>query len=1030
MSASNPVMMSVVLLALIVFVGSPAHALTSPLMHNSVNTSTTYGTWGTTKNCSWCHSTATTNVKRVLQNITTPTGRRPVLFTRMTASTNTIQGIFGNDERQYALNGSTNVCEVCHHKTKYHQYSNSKIATKNNPAHPNNRKDCTGCHSHANGFASSCNDCHPGTGGPATNLATGALAGATGAHARHTVNNGMQCATCHNGYTISPMGNSQIEMSFNINHTTFSRFTSLAATVAFGTISGLTPLSNGYTWVGKTGTRVGAATNTNTSCNVYCHGGWATARTTPDPSWKGTTLVCTSCHFDKSNAPAGAGDHAVHLGLTGSLNLACVNCHPARTANAHMSGSVQWLLSSSTKYNANSKYGATPAKSGSTNTVAPSATYYSCRTTSCHGQLSPVWGGAVGTTGQCQKCHGSQSVAFATVTSAQVAPGTGNIDTGRVTGTTVRGGMHQEHLKGTANISEPVKCTECHVKVTAITDAAHMNFSTATITFGGTARAASHNPTISRVGGAIRCDNTYCHTANRQPGAAAGQSGINNPPTWNDTALIGGTTLADTCISKCHALPPGSGVSGDTHQSYAAVTTFAGLATCSSNSPATGCHPTIQGTGTSITSIATIWLNAAAKLLHIDGKVDGGSCVGCHGKSYIRTKGRAGATLAQITGTGGEFGLAWGHKKSGRATVTDADCIVCHLEGDASTGKPSATYHQDGNIDLRDPDGVGEAPITNISGGAFTFQRFSTSYAAGSRTSTGHTSNTDIANVITQKFCLACHDSNGATNTTARSNNGGTGTAAMPFGGIALGAAYIAGNGAIGTQGLIDVKTATATTNASAHPVQGPRNRAYPITTFFKAPYNNFTRTAGTKSNGVVINCFDCHNTPTLRTTRTIVAHGNAVTLRGNIWANPASLCTACHNPNVGSPTDGRHGTGSALNSGTNSGMQTYITTQCHYCHSSNTATPGRPIRAQDVHGFDAFASTVTGGDTMWPVGATNTYKPYAFFRNRVNWTTTSWKPASGLNVPTGSATCGGTSTASSGCTGENMGTYTPGGAY
>src|SRR6185369_5589677 len=117
------------------------------------------------------------------------------------------------------------------------------------------------------------------------------------------------------------------------------------------------------------------------------------------------------------------------------------------------------------------------------------------------------------------------------------------------------------------------------------------------------------------------------------------------------------------------------------------------------------------------------------------------------------------------------------------------------LEGNYASQSPSA-YHRDGKIDLRDPDGAGETPITNISGGAFTFTRYSSSYAAGTRTNTGHTSNTDIANVITQKFCLKCHDSNGATNPTARSNNGGTGTQYMPFGGINLGANYTIANDA------------------------------------------------------------------------------------------------------------------------------------------------------------------------------------------------------------------------------------------
>ena len=92
-------------------------------------------------------------------------------------------------------------------------------------------------------------------------------------------------------------------------------------------------------------------------------------------------------------------------------------------------------------------------------------------------------------------------------------------------------------------------------------------------------------------------------------------------------------------------------------------------------------------------------------------------CVDCHAGSITRTK--AAGTLDNVVG---EFGLAYGHKKTGRGGVTNADCIVCHLEGDYTTQKTSAK-HMDGNIDLRDPDGAGETPITNMTGGAFTLPK-------------------------------------------------------------------------------------------------------------------------------------------------------------------------------------------------------------------------------------------------------------------------------------------------------------------
>ena len=80
----------------------------------------------------------------------------------------------------------------------------------------------------------------------------------------------------------------------------------------------------------------------------------------------------------------------------------------------------------------------------------------------------------------------------------------------------------------------------------------------------------------------------------------------------------------------------------------------------------------------------------------------------------------------------------------------------------------------------------------------------------------------------------------------------------------------------------------------------GPKTKDFPTPARLLAPYNNFTRagTSGTKTAGVVINCFDCHNQPAVLTRRTVAAHGNAVTLRANVRAGatpsrPTSASTA-----------------------------------------------------------------------------------------------------------------------------------------
>ena len=1139
--------------------GVTSAAVTSPLMHNSANLGTKYGSWGTTYGCSTCHNAATSNIKRVAVTISTPTGLRPVTFNRITSGSVTLMGVMGNDQRAN-LNSSTNVCEVCHHNTIYHQYSSVKATvTKSH----NNRLDCILCHSHSAGFSASatCGSCHPSAGGLVATTATNATGGVVGAHAKHTgAPYNMLCATCHSGYTTSPMGNGIIQLGFQITKANFSRFSSGTQSV-YGTYSGSNTLATGYSWAAtQTGTTVYTGAGTNASCNVYCHGGWANARTTADISWKGAAMACNSCHFDKSNAPAGAGSHQVHLNLVGaSVALTCANCHPSGSyTTGHLNGTVNWALSG-TGYNGSSKYNG--ALSGAKINIAGSSSYNSCATTVCHGQNSPApWGTAVTANNTCLKCHGQKLAIYTNVSAATVAPGGSGTDTGgNSVATSPRVGAHQTHLTAADGISDKIHCGECHVVVTTVADATHLNYTTATVRFGTLATSQGHAPTATRSSGLISCATTYCHTGKLN-------SGSNMTPLWVNSGYVPATMTIAGC-GNCHGFPPAASTG---HPSVTAPTAFPVGTTCS-------CHPNMLSTGT---TYATIFRN---KNLHINGFINvstNGSashsypnpgathmnavgattptsgcschnstaagtypvargtapnclachksgllrtvatsscydchgataisgqpssnvfpnisgnhtkhiaqaltcanchsgygtgsvkhgfsntsattkgkvafsgltvtaptwtpatatcsaachvaavwgthlgCINCHSATITRTKGRPGTTLAAVTT---EFALAWGHKKTGRAAVSDDDCIVCHLEGSGTTHKTTA-YHGDGNIDLRDPDGAGETPITNMSNAAWTFQRFSTSYAAGSRVANGQTLNT-IDNIISQKFCLKCHDGNGATNPTARSNNGGTGTAAMPFGGIALGTTYTALNGAIGTQGLINVFSQFSTGNASRHPVRGSRIKDFPYSTRLAAPYNNIgtardanAAASHTTAVSVVINCFDCHNTVTSPLTlRTVAAHGNAVTLRGTIYATTAStLCTTCH---IGYTVTGNHSTGSAWSV---TGSSHNASSTCQYCHGSsiNTTAQVRPIRAQDYHGNNAL---VGGG--KWP---TVLSRPYAFIRG---WSTTAYhRPYRASEFTTGSATCGTGACPNGGLVGDgSTRTYTAGGTY
>ncbi|UPU36730.1 hypothetical protein M1B72_03200 [Geomonas paludis] len=571
--------------------------------------------------------------------------------------------------------------------------------------------------------------------------------------------------------------------------------------------------------------------------------------------------------------------------------------------------------------------------------------------------------------------------------------------------------------------------------------------------YGQATHAVSESPTFSSC-------TTYCHSQGVSKTSNTGETRTTlSAPV---TTLVWGTGTS-TC-SSCHGAPP----------SYARDATTWGAAKANAHQGTTHSQQTCDVCHSSVTYSGGVYTTNAQ---HADGYYSikpslgytyastGGTCstAGCHGSvawngtlgcidchkiTYTRTKGRPGATLSAVTT---EFGLAWGHKKSGRGAVTDADCIVCHLEGNFSTQKTSS-FHQNGNIDLRDPDGVGEVAITNVSGlnsGTFTFQRFTTSYVAGSRFTDGHTRDT-IDNVITQKFCLKCHDSNGATNTTARS--GVSPTQYLPFGTGALNNTtyYTLGLSAGVAGGVVDVDTQFLVTNSSRHPVKGPFSAGYPGTGRLAAPYNNFTRTPGTLANSVVLNCFDCHNEPSpqpLLTTRTVTAHGNADTIRGTSTIAPAttpsttnrvSLCVICHtgydtnaNPDHGTSGTGTTATAIPATALDRTEKVTFMRYGCNMCHSSGmNPARQRPIRGEDAHGFNALRAQSGSANLAvsgrWSTGTDK--RPYAFIRNATFFTTHSPKTIGGTAYTAECNMAGANGDGSSICKNQGLKSYVSGG--
>ena len=390
--------------------------------------------------CSTCHLQSSPNVKNVFNVISTPIGRKQVLFNRISAAKTVTTGVFGNDQRPDPTR-STNVCEVCHHRTVQHQYSSNKaqggpvgLQSPYNKDH-HNSEDCMQCHPHNQAFKNIkgvCGDCH---GRRETAFApydestmvvppTGALGGTPpdyGAHQRHHKEQ-VECSACHNNanhlyFKDSWVGDAKIDMGFRISTSTFKRYNPAASPKIGGTYTGNDTINSSlYSWNAAPGTTINTQTGMST-CSVYCHGGWAgNAGFNTAPNWTGANQSgCGACHYADNTNPPTTGSHQKHAsnGVSG-IGMTCDRCHGAfanLTSGRHVNGNVSWNLSAIA---ASAKYSG--QNIGSTNAPAPSANYGQCTNLYCHSNVqgatgtggptfyaTPKWGDP--STAACGSCH-------------------------------------------------------------------------------------------------------------------------------------------------------------------------------------------------------------------------------------------------------------------------------------------------------------------------------------------------------------------------------------------------------------------------------------------------------------------------------------------------------------------------------------------------------------------------------------------------------------------------------------------------
>jgi predicted CxxxxCH...CXXCH cytochrome family protein len=867
-----------------------------------------------------------------------------------------------------------------------------------------------------NGGSVTCGSCHP----------TPMASGTHPSHVASATTGSYGCQTCHQ--TTTADGASIASYTLHVN--------------------GAKDVTGVTTWDG-----LGKTCSSN-----YCHSNGrrvAASRAYTTMTWASATDIgCNGCHGKTSpyGAPdyantgadtADANGHQKHVGSAGD----CTNCHngfvtPAGTAIAGGSHT-------DTNINVAFNTGVTGNVTFAAGTATTSAT---CTNVTCHGGNSGTlvrWGGSM-PAWTCSSCHGSTadrndwdpSNGIASLINISGTPnewtayGHGNTATtfDEFTGATDRCLYCHDGSVAHRTTTNPFRLRGASTAAAGATggyDAASasngnevcLNCHAASGANGVDPEgAAGGQPRVCQLTGLNPCDQRVdaWHQGSKHV-APNGNGGVRcwdcHDPHGDGTnlAMIGSDTLRN-------ATDP-YGLTG-TRSTTPAVLTLQGAGGYTNTTTRNGicqvCHtatkywrdtsePTAHQAGTDCT--LQCHKHEQPPNLAFKGL---GDCILCHNAAVTGTVNRR-AITPEMTTAGN-----WSHKRNGAYAVTKDDCIVCHMEGDATTREPG-DLHGDTLIQLRDPDtgttieGVtftaagGTSPGSFSSNGApMTFTTFSRNLAV--RPEQDPAWSTLAA--IQVNLCLHCHDANGAQSAAARVPT--TGTAGKPFGttiaaaqGTYTGASgNTACSGAVGSNPLADgcvvnVSASFATGNSSYHPILGKQNNWYargagpaPATTSRMSTPWDLARVSGTVSAtewGLLMTCWDCHALPADANTitKTVTAHGGAATVRGTVTVtgtpsttNAVTLCVKCH-AGYNTCTGSYHCAGSAFSTDVNqSPMPTYMQWGCNICHASgyNTAVP-RPVRAQDSHGSNALGSVGTSLATLnrWSTDP----RPYAFIRNR-----------------------------------------------
>ena len=591
----------------------------------------------------------------------------------------------------------------------------------------------------------------------ATNLSTGAKVGAhakhlfTGAAGGPSFSKQVACSECHSA--AIPATPLHANGAPNVAFGTLARTGAVTPSYAGSTCSNTYCHGNFQNGAGVNAITWNAGAITCSSCHGTppggthpagstlatcgnCHGNYSNAtQSIIDPAGHVNGAVdlsnmsCTSCHgtsgrvsvagadlnqvsappLDTAGATTGVavGTHLGHVNpaVGGAVYkpVACTECHPNNTSNAHSNSVVNVTFATATGANLGA-FAPTFVQGNGTTTQTTCATYChgsSLNATTTRGSVTSwTWNGAAADCGSCHKsppttanhhnaaalttcaschggtvnaagvvnvagglhvngavntstltcttCHGGTLVATGTQDpNVGAAPrGTGAPDTyGNITVTFNGVGVHASHVLGTR--SRPVLCNACHVVPT--TQVHKTGVATAgTVTLANLSNTGGVTSTYAGAGGT--CSNTYCH------GNFAGGAGAVATPSWKTAATL-------SCTS-CHGAPP--------------------ALTAASHHPANTNCATCHGAGNTATTVVAA--------THVDGTVNLSrtGCTLCHGdltQTAVAATSNASApgfnaAAADTTGataaTAAAVGAHAAHLNGTRWRATALACNECH----------------------------------------------------------------------------------------------------------------------------------------------------------------------------------------------------------------------------------------------------------------------------------------------------------------------------------------------------------------